>query len=60
MRLAGQDVQEMNREQRLLRQVVVLARRCHGPLPVSVLDELLAGRGPVRPVLPLQRRARTP
>ena len=60
MRLAGQDVQEMNREQRLLRQLVVLVRRCHGPLPVTVLDDLLTGRGPVRPVLPLQRHAPTP
>ena len=59
MRLAGQDVQEMVREQRLLRAIVALARRCDGCLPVVALDELLAGRGPVRPVLPVQRRHRT-
>jgi hypothetical protein len=60
VRLAGQDVQAMNREQRLLRQLVTLARRCEGRLPPSVLDELLSGTGPVRPVLPGQRRPRTP
>jgi hypothetical protein len=59
MRLAGQDVQAMLSEQRLLREVVTLARRCDGCLPAVMLDALLAGTGPVRPVLPLQRR-RTP
>jgi len=60
VRLAGQDVQAMNREQRLLRQLVSLARRCDGRLPRAVLDELLAGTGPARPVLPGQRRPLTP
>ena len=56
MRLAGHDVQAMNREQRLLRQVVSLARRCDGRPPRAVLDQVLAGTGPVRPLLPVQRR----
>jgi hypothetical protein len=47
----------MNREQRLLRQVVSLARRCDGRPPRAVLDQVLAGTGPVRPLLPVQRRA---
>jgi hypothetical protein len=59
MRLAGQDVQAMLCEQRLLLEIVTLARRCDGRLPAAALDALLAGTGPVRPVLPLQRR-RTP
>jgi len=58
MRLHGQDVQAMVREQRLLREVVTLARRSEGPLPGVTLDALLAGTGPVRPVLPVQRRRR--
>ena len=62
MRLVGTDVQAMKREQRLLREVVALARRCDGRLPTGVLDELLTGTGPVRPVLPVlpaQRRSVT-
>ena len=60
MRLAEQDVRAMAREQRLLREVVTLARRCDGSLPTVALDALLAGTGPVRPVLPQQRPSRTP
>lgn len=60
MRLAGQDAQAMLHEQRLLREVVTLARRCDGCLPGAILDALLTGTGPVRPVLPVQRRPRTP
>ena len=57
MRLVGQDVQDMLAEQRLLLEVVRLARRCDGCPPADILDALLAGTGPVRPVLPVQRRS---
>lgn len=58
MRLAGQDLQAMLGEQRLLREVVRLARRCDGCPPPATLDAVLAGTGPVRPVVPVQRRRR--
>ena len=59
MRLAGQDVQAMLSEQRLLREIVTLARRADGCLPAAALDAVLAGTGPVRPALPAQRRRHT-
>jgi hypothetical protein len=55
VQVAQQDVRAMGFEQRLLRQVVAVARRCDDSLPVHVLDDLLAGTGPVRPALPAQR-----
>lgn len=39
-------------ERRLLRNVVALARRCPGPLPLPLLDAVLRHRRPVRPLLP--------
>lgn len=59
MRLAQREVQAMVREQRLLWQVVALARRSDDFLPCTALDALLDGTGPVRPVLPVQRVRRT-
>ena len=59
MRLAGHDVQAMLGEQRLLRQVVRLARRCDGCPPPATLDALLAGTGPARPAVPVQRGPHT-
>ena len=55
MQLAGQDMRAMAREQRLLRELVRVARRSDGLLPADVLDPLLAGTGAVRPALPVQR-----
>lgn len=56
MRLLGQDVRELLAEQRLLRQVVALARRCDRRPPPRVLDDVLAGTGAARPSLPAQRQ----
>lgn len=58
MRLLGQDVRELLAEQRLLRQVVALARRSDRQAPARLLDGVLAGTGGVRPVLPSQRASR--
>ena len=54
-----QDLPEMAREQRLLRDLVAVVRRCDGPLPQPVLDAVLTGRCAVRPLLrtPPQARA---
>jgi hypothetical protein len=57
MRLAEQDVRAMAREQRLLREVVMLARRCDGSLPRSRSDAQLAGTGRCGPVMPSSVRA---
>ena len=59
MRLAGQDAREMAHEQRLLREVVGLARRCEGRPPSGTLDAVLAGTSGVRPSLPRQRAGRS-
>jgi len=55
MRVIGSELQELVWEQRLLRDVVRLARRCDGPVPTPLLDAVLAGTSAVRPVLPRQR-----
>lgn len=55
MRLLGRDAQELRSEQRLLRQVAALARRCECRLPARLLDDVLAGTGGVRPMLPSPR-----
>lgn len=60
MQVAQHDAQVMVLEQRLLRQVVAVARRSDRSVPVTVLDGLLAGTGPVRPALPGQRGTATP
>lgn len=46
-------------EQRLLRDVVRLTRRCDGPAPRGLLDAVLAGTSAVRPVVPVQRSRRS-
>jgi hypothetical protein len=55
MRVDGRELHELVAEQRLLREVVRLSRRCDGPPPRALLDAVLTGRGAVRPVLPVQR-----
>lgn len=60
MRVVGQDLQDLVREQRLLREVLRLVRRCDGAAPTRLLDAVLAGTGGVRPLLPRQRDHRRP
>ena len=55
MKVDGRALHELVAEQRLLRDVVRLTRRCDGPAPRALLDEVLAGTSAVRPVLPVQR-----
>ena len=55
MKVDGRELRELVTEQRLLREVVRLTRRCDGAAPRELLDEVLSGRGAVRPVLPVQR-----
>jgi hypothetical protein len=57
MKVDGRALHELVVEQRLLRDVVRLTRRCDGPAPRSLLDAVLAGTSAVRPVLPVQRRS---
>lgn len=57
MPLQEQQIHAMVREQRLLRDVVALVRRCESVPPRAVLDAVLAGTSAVRPVLPRQRTA---
>jgi hypothetical protein len=52
-----QDVRELAREQRLLRDLVAVVRRADGRLPEPVLDAVLAGTCAVRPVLPPRPRS---
>lgn len=58
MRVVGRQLQELVQEQRLLRDVVRLVRRCEAAAPRPLLDAVLAGTGPVRPALPRQRERR--
>ena len=51
----GRELHELVAEQRLLREVLRLTRRCDGPAPRCTLDAVLAGTSGVRPVLPVQR-----
>ena len=60
MRVVGRDLQDLVSEQRLLRDVLRLVRRCDGAAPVPVLDAVLAGTSAVRPLLPRQRNRRRP
>lgn len=55
MRVVGGELHELVREQRLLRDVLRLARRCDGSAPPPLVDAVLAGTSAVRPVLPRQR-----
>ena len=55
MMVHGRERLELVAEQRLLRHVVRLTRRCDGPAPRAQLDAVLAGTSAVRPVLPVQR-----
>ena len=59
MRVDGRELHELVVDQRLLRDVVRLTRRCDGPAPRALVDEVLAGTSAVRPVLPAQRRSRS-
>jgi hypothetical protein len=59
MKLDARELHELVAEQRLLRDVLRLTRRCDGPAPRGPLDAVLAGTSAVRPVLPQQRRRRT-
>lgn len=59
MRVLGTELHELVSEQRLLRDVLRLARRCEGRLPLPLLDAVLAGTSAVRPVLPHQRSVRS-
>ena len=55
MPLQAQQLHEMAREQRLLRDLVALLRRCDDRPPQDVLDGVLAGTAGARPALPRQR-----
>ncbi len=59
MRVIARELHELVVEQRLLRDVVRLARRCDGSPPSRVLDAVLAGTSAVRPELPQQRDGRS-
>ncbi len=59
MRVDGRERVELVAEQRLLRDVLRLTRRCDGPAPQPLLDAVLAGTSAVRPVLPVQRSSHT-
>ncbi len=59
MRVVGQDLRELVAEQRLVREVVALVRRCDGRPPAEVLDAVLAGRAAARPAVPQQRGRRS-
>jgi len=59
MKVDRRALSELVREQRLLREVLRLTRRCEGPAPRSLLDAVLAGTSAVRPVLPVQRSRRS-
>jgi hypothetical protein len=59
MKVDGRELHELVTEHHLLRDVLRLTRRCDGPLPRDVLDEVLAGTSAVRPVLPQQRGRRS-
>lgn len=54
-----QDLPEMAREQRLLRDLVAVARRCDGRLPQLVLDAVLTGTCAVRPLVRPPAQARS-
>ena len=53
MKVHGRERFELIAEQRLLRDVVRLTRRCDGPAPRGLVDAVLAGTSAVRPVLPV-------
>ena len=55
MKVDGRERSQLVAEQRLLRDVLRLTRRCDGPAPRALLDSVLAGTSAVRPVLPAQR-----
>lgn len=55
MAVTAQDRHELLRERRLLQDVLALVRRCDGCPPVALLDAVLGGSSPVRPVLPPRR-----
>ena len=59
MKVDGREIRELVTEQRLLRDVVRLTRRCDGPAPRPLVDAVLAGTSAVRPVLPVQRSRRS-
>lgn len=59
MKVDGRELHELVSEQRLLRDVVRLTRRCDGPAPRALVDAVLAGTSAVRPVLPAQRGSRS-
>ena len=59
MRVIGQALHELVAEQRLLRDVLRLVRRCDDSAPAPLLDAVLAGTSAVRPVLPRQRGSRS-
>lgn len=55
MPLQAQQLHEMAREQRLLRDLVSLVRRCDDRPPQHLLDAVLAGTSGARPAVPRQR-----
>ena len=59
MKVDGRQLHELVVEQRLLRDLVRLTRRCDGQAPRALVDEVLAGTSAVRPVLPAQRGSRS-
>ena len=59
MRVDARALVELVAEQRLLREVVRLSRRCEGPAPRALLDAVLSGTSAVRPALPVQRSPRS-
>ncbi len=56
MRVDARELHELVVEQRLLRSVVRLVRRCEGRPPTDLLDAVLAGTCGARPAVPEQRR----
>lgn len=59
MKVDGRELHQLVAEQRLLRDVVRLTRRCEGPAPRCLVDAVLAGTSAVRPALPAQRSHRS-
>ena len=55
MSVAAHELRRLRQERRLLQDVVAVARRCDGHLPLGVLDAVLSGSSAVRPLLPAPR-----
>lgn len=56
MPIEPQERSQLLRERRLLRNIVVLARRCDGQPSRPLLDAVLGGAEPISLAVPRQRR----